>query len=65
MGEFLLDYDSAKKLVLNHIKPLKKEMCPIENSQGRALSNDVLAPYSMHLFIYFSSGGLHGGHLFI
>ena len=50
MHDLLLSYEDAKKLVLKHITPLKNEMCPIEKSQGRALSKNILAAYSMPLF---------------
>lgn len=46
----MLNYEDAKKIVLKHIKPLEKEMCSLEKSQGRALSEDILATYDMPLF---------------
>ena len=50
MKELLLEYEDAKKLVLKHIKPLKNEMCHLEKSQGRAISKNIYATYSMPLF---------------
>ena len=46
----MLNYEDAKALVFEHIKPLEKVMCPLEESQGRALSEDILAPHGIPLF---------------
>lgn len=46
----MLNYDDAKKLVFKHIKPLKKEICSLEESQGRTISKNILAPNGIPLF---------------
>ena len=46
----MLDYQEARALVLDNIKPLEKRMCPLNESHGLAVSEDVLAPYGMPLF---------------
>jgi len=50
MEDMLLNYEDAKELVFKHIEPLEKEICTLENSQGRTLSKNILAPYGMPFF---------------
>ena len=46
----MLDYEDARALVFKNVIPLEKSLCPIAESQGLALSKDVLAPYGIPLF---------------
>ena len=46
----MLDYEGARALVFKNVIPLEKSLCPIAESQGLALSTDVLAPYGIPLF---------------
>ena len=50
MEGLLLNYEDAKELVFKHIEPLEKEICLLENSQGRTLSKSILSPYGMPFF---------------
>lgn len=46
----MLDYEDAKALVFENVIALEKWLCPLNESQGLALSEDILAPHGMPLF---------------
>ena len=46
----MLSYEDARALVFEHVKPLEKEQRRLIESQGLALSEDIVAPYGMPLF---------------
>ena len=46
----MLSYEDARALVFQHVKPLEKEQRRLIESQGLALSEDIVAPYGMPLF---------------
>jgi len=46
----MLSYEDARSLVFEHVKPLGKRNCPLTESQGLALSEDILAPHGLPLF---------------
>ena len=46
----MLSYEDARALVFEHVKPLEKEQRHLIESQGLALSEDIVAPYGMPLF---------------
>ena len=46
----MLSYEDARSLVFEHVKPLGKRNCPLTESQGLALSEDILAPHELPLF---------------
>ena len=46
----MLSYEDARSLVFEHVKPLGKRNCPLAESQGLALSEDILAPHGLPLF---------------
>ncbi len=46
----MLNYEDARALVFQNIKPLGKYTCPLTESQGLALSDDILAPHSIPSF---------------
>jgi len=46
----MLTYEDARSLVIEHVKPLGKRNCPLNESQGLALSEDILAPHGLPLF---------------
>ena len=50
MQNVMLTYEDARALVFGHVKPLEKENRPLAESQGLALSEDILAPHGMPLF---------------
>ncbi|MBC8259968.1 MAG: molybdopterin molybdotransferase MoeA [SAR324 cluster bacterium] len=46
----MLSYEDARALVFEHVKTLEKVTRPLTESQGHALSEDILAPHGMPLF---------------
>tara|TARA_B100000809_G_scaffold41757_1_gene36337 strand:+ start:491 stop:1708 length:1218 start_codon:yes stop_codon:yes gene_type:complete len=46
----MLNYEDARALVFEHVVPLEKGQRPLTESQGLALSEDILAPHGMPLF---------------
>jgi len=46
----MLNYEDAKALVFQYVKPLEKCTRPLTESQGLALSDDILAPHGMPSF---------------
>ena len=46
----MLDYEDARALVFENVIALEKSLCPLIESQGLALSEDILAPHGMPLF---------------
>ena len=46
----MLNYEDAKALVFENVIALEKWLCPLNGSQGLALSEDILAPHGMPLF---------------
>jgi len=46
----MLDYEDARALVFKNVIALEKWLCPLTESQGLALSEDILAPHGMPLF---------------
>ena len=46
----MLNYEDARDLVFQNVKPLGKCTLPLTESQGLALSDDILAPHGMPSF---------------
>ena len=46
----MLNYEDARDLVFQNVKPLEKCTLPLTESQGLALSDDILAPHGMPSF---------------
>ena len=46
----MLNYEEARALVFQNVKPLEKCTRPLTESQGLALSDDILAPHGMPSF---------------
>ena len=46
----MLNYEDARALVFQNVKPLEKCTRPLTESQGLALSDDILAPHGMPSF---------------
>ena len=46
----MLNYEDARALVFQNVKPLEKCTRPLTESQGLALSEDILAPHGMPSF---------------
>ena len=46
----MLNYEDARDLVFQNVKPLEKCTRPLTESQGLALSDDILAPHGMPSF---------------
>ena len=46
----MLNYEDARDLVFQNVKPLEKCTRPLTESQGIALSDDILAPHGMPSF---------------
>ena len=46
----MIDYEDARELVFKNIYPLKRWLCPLIDSQGLALYEDIKAPHGMPLF---------------
>ena len=46
----MLNYEDARALVFQYVKPLEKCTRPLTESQGLALSDDILAPHGMPSF---------------
>ena len=46
----MLSYEDARSLVFEHVKPQEKVKWPLTESQGLALSEDILAPHGLPLF---------------
>ena len=46
----MLNYEEARDLVFQNVKPLEKCTRPLTESQGIALSDDILAPHGMPSF---------------
>ena len=46
----MLTYEEARSLVFKHVKPLGTSNCPLNESQGFTLSEDILAPHGLPLF---------------
>ena len=46
----MLDYEDARALVFENVKPLEKWLCPLTEAQGLALSEDILASHGIPLF---------------
>ena len=46
----MLNYEDARALVFQYVKPLEKYTRPLTESQGLALSDDILAPHGMPSF---------------
>ena len=46
----MLTYEDARNLIFEHVKPLGKRNCPLTESQGLALSEDILSPNGLPLF---------------
>ena len=46
----MLNYEDARDLVFQNVKPLGKCTLPLTESQGLALSDDILAPHGIPSF---------------
>ena len=46
----MLNYEDARALVFQNVKPLEKYTRPLTESQGLALSEDISAPHGMPSF---------------
>ena len=46
----MLDYEDARALVFENVIALEKWLCPLSESLGLALSEDILAPHGIPLF---------------
>ena len=46
----MLNYEDARVLVFQNVKPLEKYSLPLTESQGLALSEDISAPHGMPSF---------------
>ena len=46
----MLSYESGKQLILENVQPLGIEERPLNQCQGYALANEIVAPHPMPLF---------------
>ena len=46
----MLSYEDARSLVFEHVKPQEKVKRPLTESQGLALSENIVAPHGLPLF---------------